>query len=211
MASWILLHLGLYWVSILYLLRSSLSRAYCFFPSCHRARGRVWPGQVTSLLQDQHRKTGNHLHLHSHLLSVKNHQLTALFFDCGYPERSYAGLGRICTKRSRSDGALKPTILWGNSANQCTAVLPHFPPLSVFRCHFLPQSLTVCRIFLMFLFSFVLFSHLLLLAWISCIDFITVLDSPITPHSAVISKLFIKVSCYFPFPNQSRFYLQHIN
>lgn len=56
---------------------------FWFYCNCPWTRGHIHPGQVTSLSQDQHRKTNNHSH--QHLETISSRQFTnaiCVFLEC---------------------------------------------------------------------------------------------------------------------------------
>ena len=95
------------------------------YPSGHRARGGVHPGQVASPSQG-HTETNNHTHSHSLLRTILDSpiNLTCMFLDGGskpeYPERTHAYTGRICklhTERPQLGIESETLSLWGDGAN----------------------------------------------------------------------------------------------
>ena len=103
------------------------------YPTGHRVRGAVHPGQVASPShrgphrdkRDTQPHTGSHSLLRTILESPIN--LTCMFLDSGrkpeYPERTHAYTGRTCEHTERPQEGLEPGtfLLWGDSANHHAA------------------------------------------------------------------------------------------
>ena len=122
-------------IHFLYPLNLSVgSRGAGAYPSGHRARGGVQPGQVASPSQGhtETNETNNHTRSHSLLRTIIESpiNLTCMFLDGGrkpeYPERTHAYTGRTCKlhveKGSRWGSNLEPSHC---EATVLTTTQPH--------------------------------------------------------------------------------------
>ena len=101
------------------------------YPSSHRAKGGVHPGQVASPSQGhtETHETNNHAHSLLGTILESPINLTCMFLDGGrkpeYPERTHAYTGRTCklhTERNSQDSKQEPSCF---EVTVLTTVQPH--------------------------------------------------------------------------------------